>query len=86
MKETEEDLRGLNLTQKKKRKLKRKLMLGNALLSELRKSREVSSRKARRPFHSIIAGKVTKRYRLISTLSKRTIFSRNSLQKCNKNA
>ena len=70
MKETEGDLRGLNLTQKKKRKLKRKLMLGNALLSELRKSREVSSRKARRPFHSIIEGKVTKRYRLVSALSK----------------
>ena len=84
MKETEEDLRGLNLTPKKKRKVKRKLMLGNALLSELRKSREVSSRKARRPLHSIIAGKVTKKYRLISALSKRTGFSRNSLQKCNK--
>ena len=77
-------MRGLNLTPKKKRNVKRKLMLGNALLSELRKSREVSSRKARRPLHSIIAGKVTKKYRLISALSKRTGFSRNSLQKCNK--
>ena len=77
-------MRGLNLTPKKKRTVKRKLMLGNALLSELRKSREVSSRKARRPLHSIIAGKVTKKYRLISALSKRTGFSRNSLQKCNK--
>ena len=38
MKETEEELRGLSLTPKKKRKVKRKLMLGNALLSELRKS------------------------------------------------
>ena len=73
MKETEEELHGLSLTPKKKRKVKRKLMLGNALLSELRKSRKVSSRKARRPLHSIIAGKVTKKYRLVSAISQRNV-------------
>jgi hypothetical protein len=84
LKDMDVDLHGIEMTPRRKSKVKRKLMLGNAFLSEIRKYRTEVSTKARRPLHSILAGNVTKKYRLISALRKGTGCARNSLLKCNK--
>ena len=78
-KEAEADLAKLRLSPRGKRKLKRKLVLGNALLKEIKATGDSASRKEKHPLHNILAGKITKKYRLITAISRGTGLARNSM-------
>lgn len=78
-KAAEQDMHDVNVTPGKRRRLKRKLLLGNALLQEIRETGAQESRKVRHPLHNILAGKITKKYRLITAISRGTGLARNSL-------
>ena len=67
------------VTPKQKADIRKNLLLGNVLLEEIKATKDNTSRKTRHRLHSTIAGKITKKYRLLSTLSERTGLARNSL-------
>ena len=73
------DIQVLNLTTKQKLRMKKKILLGSALMEELKMSKEATTLKSRNPLYWFISGKITKKYWLLSTISKGTGFSRNSL-------
>ena len=72
-----ESMRGLSTTQRTS--LKKRLLLGSALCQEIKATKDTTTLKSRRPLHNIIAGRITKKYRLIHALSEGTGLSRNSL-------
>lgn len=81
-KETDNDISELQLTPRRKEKIRRKLILGNAVLQEINDSKKCTTRKSRSLLHNIVAGRVTRKYRLLSEISKSTGLSRNSLYRC----
>ena len=80
-KQTDKDISELSLTPRRKRIVRRKLLLGNAVLREIRETKNYTTRKSRKLLHCVISGQVTKKYRLLSEISKSTGLSRNSLRK-----
>ena len=71
------------LSPKRKASVKKQLLLGNAIIEEIKATKETTTLKGRHQLHSTLAGKITKKYRLMTSLSKKTGFSRNSLRRCN---
>lgn len=80
-KETDNDISEPQLTPRRKGKI-RKLILGNAVLQEINDSKKCTTRKSRSLLYNIVAGRVTRKYRLLSEISKSTGLSRNSLYRC----
>ena len=67
------------MTSDQRTSLKKRLLLGSALCQEIQATKETTTLKSRRPLHNIIAGRITKKYRLINALSEKTGLSRNTL-------
>ncbi|KAK6191214.1 hypothetical protein SNE40_002952 [Patella caerulea] len=78
---TEDQIRKAGLTKLQGDKVRRQLLLGNALVEELKISKESTSHVQRGNLHKTIAGKIMKRYRCIRMLSQATGMSRNKLLK-----
>lgn len=81
-KQTDKDMSKLSLTPRRRGIVRRKLLLGNAVLREIRETKNYTTRKSRNVLHSIVSGQVTKKYRLLSEISKSTGLRRNGLRKC----
>ena len=78
-KQTDIEIEQLNLTPNRKRFVRRKLLLSNSLLSQLKSTRKLQSAKKRQVLHKIVSGGITKKYRCLNSLSLNTGLSRRSL-------
>lgn len=79
---TENELRELNLTPRRREKVKRKLILKNVLLHEISEARaSTSSRIEKQSIARLISGKLSRKYRLNCALNKGTGISRKTLSK-----
>lgn len=67
------------LSPRRKSSLCRRLLLGSAVLEEIKEAKGVTRSKGRRPLHNILAGKITKKYRLIKAISSSTGLSRTAM-------
>ena len=63
--------------------LRRKLLTANAVMSELNESRTIMSQKKRTILHRLISGRIVKKYRCVSAVSRWTGSSRRSLRGAN---
>ena len=66
---TDMELRRLGLTRKSRGEVRRKLLMTNVLLSEMKESREKNTLKKRTILHRIVAGKVAQKYRCMKGMS-----------------
>ena len=82
-KQTERDMESANLTIEQREKLRRPLLLGNVIVSEIKATKKSTSRDKRAAIHNIIAGKIAKKYKAIKYLSQKTGRGRNQLGKVN---
>ena len=80
-KQTEMEVEKLHLTPKRSRFVRRKLLVSNALLSELKTTRKLHSAKKRRILYQIVSGGITKKYRCLNKLNTYTGLSRRSMSK-----
>ncbi len=76
---TEDFVKSLKLTPKRRNKVRRKLLLGEALNLEMLDAKNRCSSKRRAILHNIVAGKVAKKYRLLSAMGKASGLSRHCL-------
>ena len=79
--QTAVQMKEMGLTDKQKSKVRKQLLLSNAVINEVASAKSKVRRSQRTAVHSIIAGKIVKRYRCISLLSQKTGLSRNKLGK-----
>ena len=78
-KQTEEIINQAKLTSDQRQKLKKPLLLGNVVISELKESKMKTSKSKIDAVHNIASGKVTKKYRCAKLLGKRTGLCRHKL-------
>ena len=79
---THHEVESLALTPSRKSKVKRKLLLANVIMEEVKATKEICPTKKRAVLHRMISGKVVKKYRCIRAISSSLGFSRTSLHKC----
>ncbi|WAR25258.1 hypothetical protein MAR_010962 [Mya arenaria] len=85
-KQTEADLQSLKLTHKSKQAIRRKLLLSNTVMSEIKSARESTLAKRRQGLHCIVSGRIARKYRFLNQIQRQTGLSRKSLAKVmNKN-
>ncbi|KAH3870508.1 hypothetical protein DPMN_033696 [Dreissena polymorpha] len=72
-----------NLTAEQKAKLRRPILLGNVLVSEIKASKKNTPRDKRAAIYNIVAGRIAKKYRTIKYLSMKTGLGRNQLGRVN---
>lgn len=82
-KQTEHDMEAANLTVNQKEKLRRPILLGNVIVSEIKATKKNTPRDKKAAIHNIIAGKITKKYKSIKYLSQKTGLGRNQLGRVN---
>ena len=79
--QTAVQMKEMGLTDKQKSKVRKQLLLSNAVINEVASAKSKVRRSQRTAVHSIIAGKIVKRYRCISLLSQKMGLGRNKFGK-----
>ena len=79
--QTAVQMKEMGLTDKQKRKVRKQLLLSNAVINEVASAKSKVRRSQRTAVHSIITGKIVKRYRCISLLSQKRDWVEISLAK-----
>ncbi|WAR07281.1 LOW QUALITY PROTEIN: hypothetical protein MAR_017239 [Mya arenaria] len=80
-KRTEADLQSLKLTPKSKQAIRRKLLLSNTVMSEIKSAQESTSAKRRQGLYCIVSGRIARKYRCLNQIQRQTGLSRKSLAK-----
>ena len=80
-KQTERDIRELNLTPTRRRTVRRKLLSANTIMAEVKAARDATSKKKRQNLHRIISGGIARKYRCLTSIQRTTRLSRKSLSK-----
>lgn len=65
------------------KKIKKQILLSNVVMEEVKATKKQNKRGKGRVLHNTIAGKVVKKYRCLSALSKKTGLARGTLARCN---
>ena len=76
---TEEQMRQMNLNKEQAKKIKCQLLLGNVVMEEIRVTKQHNKIGHSKLLHNTLAGKIVKKYRCISLLSRNSGFSRSLL-------
>ena len=76
---TEEQMRQANLDKEQAKKIRRQILLGNVVMEEVKATKEHNKLGHSKILHNTLAGKIMKKYRCISLLSRKSGFARNSL-------
>ena len=83
---TDFQMEDANLSAAQKEKIKKQLLLGNAVISEIKSAKEKTPKGNMKALHRVVSGKIVKKYRCTSLLATRTGFCRHKLgQAENKN-
>ena len=76
---TDAQIRAANLNGHQAKKIRRQLLLGNAIVDEVKSAKKQNLPSKMKAVHSVIAGRIVKKYRCVSQLCKATGFARNSM-------
>ena len=78
-KRTRLELDSLNLTSEERKVVRRKLLVGNIVISQIGKARQETKAKRRSVIHRMLSSKLLKKYRMLKAVCDETGISRNRL-------
>ena len=80
-KQTEQEMQKANLTESQKQNIRKSLLLGNVIVSEIKQTKDKTPKGTIKALHRIVSGKITKKYKCIKLLSLKTGLCRHALGK-----
>lgn len=78
-KQTDIDIKKLNLTPRRSKNIRRKLLMSNTVMSEIAQAKLSSTTKKRQNLHRVVSGVIAKKYRCLRMINKATGLCRRSL-------
>ena len=79
MKQTENEMTDAGLSEEQKNKIRKPLLLSNVMISEVKHAKEKTPRGLRKALHTVVSGKIAKKYKCVSLMSKKTGLCRHRL-------